>query len=83
MEKVMITMPAQLLQNTDQVATDVGENRSQFIREAIQMRMAYLQQMKFKALLAEGYQEMAYEYPSEAASIQAEASDSLWVWDDE
>ena len=61
MHKVMITMPDELLETLDAEANKQRQNRSEFIREAVDSRLSRLQEAEFEAVLAEGYTEMADE----------------------
>ena len=86
MHRVMITLPNDLLEITDQMAAKLTENRSEFIRNALIERLATLRHQEFEALLAEGYQEMAEQNTvatNEATIAQAMATAGVWVWADE
>ena len=86
MHRVMITLPDDLLQATDEAARELGQNRSEFIRTALIERLAALRRQEFEALLAEGYQEMAGQSASlgdDAAAAQSLAAAGVWVWDEE
>ncbi|RLB33199.1 MAG: hypothetical protein DRH12_18680 [Deltaproteobacteria bacterium] len=59
MQKVMVTLPDELLQQVDAVAKDLKQNRSRFVRQALAERLERISRRKFETLLAEGYQVMA------------------------
>lgn len=61
MEKIMVTLPPELLEAIDSLSRKGKRNRSQLVREALQQLLHLKQQEEFEALLAEGYQEMAEE----------------------
>ena len=71
MQKVMITMPPDLLSAVDAIARRLGLNRSQFIRESVSESLKRLQQEEFEALMAEGYQEIAEEDLKDAEAYVA------------
>jgi metal-responsive CopG/Arc/MetJ family transcriptional regulator len=83
MERVMFTLPGTLLEAVDRVADDLRENRSEFIRRALEDRLARVRREAFEALLAEGYRAMAGE--SETIAREAEEAQSgavgAWQWD--
>lgn len=84
MERVMLTMPGQLLDDVDRAAQRMGRKRSQVVRQAIEEWLARERQREFEALLAEGYQEMAEQVAQaaeESAELQAAAAEKLWRWD--
>ncbi len=85
MQRVMITVPENLLYKTDQMAKKLGQNRSEFIRQALQTQLEIQRRKEFEALLAEGYQEMAeqaVEWGEGAQAGQFAAAEGLWVWDE-
>lgn len=61
MQKVMFTIPQDLLNVVDATARRLGLNRSQFIRESLNESLDRIRKKEFEALMAEGYQEMAEE----------------------
>lgn len=61
MQKVMVTLPEEMLRLIDTVAKEMGETRSKFTRQALMARVEQYKKQKFEALLAEGYQAMAEE----------------------
>lgn len=86
MHRVMITLPDSILQNTDHAAKKLGQSRSEFIRVALAERLAELRRQEFKALLAEGYKEMAESdahLADEATGAQSIATEEIWVWNEE
>jgi CopG family transcriptional regulator/antitoxin EndoAI len=86
MERVMITLPNNLLKTVDEIASRLSENRSQFVRQALLERLEKLRQQEFETLLAEGYQMMAEEMATltqESLPLQAEAAEKVWQWDEE
>ncbi len=86
MERIMITIPAELLGDVDSLARSLKQNRSQFIRGAITRFLQELKQKEFEALMAEGYREMSgegSEMIAESCSLQAAATEEIWEWNDE
>ncbi len=85
MERVMLTMPADLLQVVDSQAQHRKQNRSQFVRHVLREWLERQRQIEFEALLAEGYQTMAQENRAivvESVPTQAAAIDGAWHWDE-
>ncbi len=85
MERVMLTLPLDLLQPVDTLAQRMGRKRSHVVRQALQDWLERQQQQEFEALLAEGYQAMAQEaaaIASESLSLQAAADEGVWRWDE-
>lgn len=66
MQKVMVTLPEEMLRVIDVVAKELGETRSKFTRQALMARVEQYKKQKFEALLAEGYQLMAEENLADA-----------------
>jgi CopG family transcriptional regulator/antitoxin EndoAI len=86
MERIMITIPSELLGDVDSVAQKLKQNRSQLIRGAIINFLQQLRQEEFEALMAEGYQEMSREdsnIVAESRPLQAAATEGIWEWDNE
>ena len=86
MERIMITIPAELLGDIDSVAERLKQNRSQFIRGAITSFLQELKQREFEALMAEGYRETSGEdsdIVAESRPLQADAAEGIWEWNDE
>ena len=85
MEKVMLTMPVDLLQVVDTQAQNSRQNRSQFVRRVLREWIEQQRQKEFEVLLAEGYQAMAQESAAIAAEnlrAQTAAAEGVWHWDD-
>jgi len=81
MERIMITIPSELLGDVDSAAQKLKQNRSQLIRRAITSFLQQLKQKEFEALMAEGYQETSKEASdivSESCSLQAAATEGIW-----
>ena len=86
MERIMITIPSELLGDVDSAAQKLKQNRSQLIRGAITNFLQQLRQKEFEALMAEGYQEMCREdsnIVAESRPLQAAAAEGTWDWDNE
>ncbi len=86
MERIMITIPAELLGDVDSLARHLKQNRSQFIRGAITSFLREFKQKEFEALMAAGYRETFgedSEIVAESHSLQAVATEGIWEWDDE
>jgi hypothetical protein len=85
MDRVMVTMPDSLRREMDEAATSVTENRSEFVRRAVQERIERLQQRRFERLLAEAYQ-LANDDPATdvrlTLGVQVAATGQIWSWDD-
>jgi metal-responsive CopG/Arc/MetJ family transcriptional regulator len=85
MERVMITLPADLLTAVDSLARQSGRKRSQLVRQALQDLLERQQKREFEALLAEGYRELAQvvgPLASESVPLQAAAVEGVWRWDE-
>ena len=83
MERVMITLPPDLLSALDEWARRLNRKRSQVVREAIAEWLERQRRQEFEALLAEGYQEMAEQAASiaeETLGAQAIATEGVWEW---
>lgn len=85
MDRVMVTMPDSLRRELDEAATAVTENRSEFVRRAVQERIERLRQHRFEQRLAEAYQ-LANEDPAadvrSTLRVQDAAAGQGWSWDD-
>ncbi|MBK6768113.1 MAG: ribbon-helix-helix protein, CopG family [Ardenticatenales bacterium] len=85
MDRVMVTMPDSLRRELDEAASAVTENRSEFVRRAVQERIERLQQRHFERRLAEAYQQ-AGEDPATDVQLVLGAQDAAagqgWCWDD-
>ncbi len=71
MEKIMVTLPPELLKEIDSLSRKEKQNRSQLVREALQQLLQRKKQEEFEALLTEGYQEMAEENLKDAEGYLA------------
>ena len=84
-ERVLVTLPAELLDAVDSYARQQRRKRSQVIRQALQELLDRERQREFEELLAEGYREQAEllaELVEEFMPLQAEAAENVWVWDE-
>jgi len=70
MERIMITIPSELLSDVDSIAKHLEQNRSQFIRKSLAESIERIRQKEFEELMAEGYRETS----KENAKIVAESS---------
>ena len=61
MRRVMITMPPDLLRQTDEAATRLDSSRSQLIRQAIVFFLEEQRRRELRELLKEGYLARAQE----------------------
>jgi len=61
MERIMVTIPTDLLKDIDSVAKRLKQNRSQLVRQALIELLQKFKQQEFEAFLAEGYREMSKE----------------------
>ena len=66
MEKIIITLPEELLNDVNEIAELRNSNRSKVIREALAKYVYDLKKSEEEALMAEGYREMAGENEREA-----------------
>jgi metal-responsive CopG/Arc/MetJ family transcriptional regulator len=85
MERVMLTVPAELLAEVDALARRTGRKRSQVVRLALRELLERRRREEFEALLAAGYQELAAEAATAAAEslpLQAAAAEGIWRWGD-
>jgi metal-responsive CopG/Arc/MetJ family transcriptional regulator len=83
MERVVISLPARLLDAVDASARRFDQNRSAVIRQALQEWIE--RQEEFQSLLAEGYQALVAEAPtldSGVIAAQACATEETWRWDE-
>jgi len=58
-KKILVEFPEDLLQQAEEVASDLSTNRSKLIRSAVRVYIAKLKQNQLAKALAEGYQEYA------------------------
>jgi len=80
-----VTMPGSLRRELDEAATAVTENRSEFVRRAVQERIERLRQRRFERLLAEAYQLANEDSATDLRSTlgaQDAAAGQAWCWDD-
>lgn len=85
MERVMLTMPEDLLTEVDRAARRHKQNRSEFVRAVLHDYLEQLRQAEFESLLAEGYREMAAasaELVEESLPLQSEATKGAWANDE-
>ena len=85
MEKVMITMPSNLLKDIDSAKVQLKQNRSQFIRYVITEYLKQQKQREFEELMARGYMESSEEdsiIVEESIKAQLTATEKEWVWDE-
>jgi CopG family transcriptional regulator / antitoxin EndoAI len=66
MEKIIITLPEELLNDVNKIADLRNSNRSKIIREALAKYVYELKKREEETLMAEGYKEMARENEIEA-----------------
>ncbi len=85
MQRIMITIPEELLMHTDRAVKRSNQNRSEFIRKALSRHLAYLEAKEFEALLAEGYQstmQSSAEFSQADLVSQTIGAEDLWEWDE-
>ena len=85
MERIMITLPPDLLKDVDATARELKQNRSQLVRQALLDLLQRIKQHQFEELLAEGYRESAAQSETLAADslpLQAQATEGGWKWDE-
>ena len=54
-KRVVVDFPAPLLNRTERVVAELGTNRSQLIRMAVEQYLEFLQKAKLEQALIEGY----------------------------
>jgi metal-responsive CopG/Arc/MetJ family transcriptional regulator len=59
MQKIMITIPPELLQRLDQAVDTLGTSRSQLIREVLELFLKEKRHQELRARLEEGYRSHA------------------------
>lgn len=82
---MMVTMPDTLRRALDQAANELTENRSEFVRLAVQERIDRLQRLHFERLLAEAYQSANEDPASDVRAqlgVEDAAAGQAWCWDD-
>lgn len=57
--RIVVSVPNKLLKEVDQVVQEGNGNRSQFIREAVQMYILHRKRASLREQLKSGYQTMA------------------------
>ncbi len=85
MERIMITLPEELLRAVNETVRRFQCNRSQLVRQALSEFLRRIQQQEFEALLAEGYLEKAQantELVKESLPIQVAATEGAWKWNE-
>lgn len=85
MDRVMVTIPDNLKRQLDQAAKTLTENRSQFVRRAVEERIERLRQLEFEKLLAQAYRSADEDPAADVRpwlGIQEAAADEAWCWDD-
>jgi len=85
MQRVMLTVPADLLNEVDSLAQRTRRKRSHLVRQALRELLERERQRDFEALLAEGYQAQAAcleQAAADAEHAQATATGALWTWDE-
>jgi len=85
MEKVMITMPSNLLKDIDSAKEKLKQNRSQFIRYVITEYLNQQKKKEFEEQVARGYMESSEEdsiIVEESIKAQLIATEKEWVWDE-
>jgi len=85
MEKVMITMPSNLLKDIDLAKKQLNQNRSQFIRYVITEYLKQQKKKEFEELMAKGYMESSKEdsiIVEEIRGIQAIVAEKEWGRDE-
>jgi metal-responsive CopG/Arc/MetJ family transcriptional regulator len=73
MQKVIVTLPPELLEEVDKLAAKIEENRSEFVREALQVRIDLLRKEELEAQMIEGYTWMAKEDERDAKAYLSAA----------
>jgi len=84
MERIILTLPGELLREIDAVAERLERKRSRVIREALTEWLEIQRRREIEALLEESYRTQAAELEQLAADFQgaeAEAGKTLWRWD--
>jgi metal-responsive CopG/Arc/MetJ family transcriptional regulator len=85
MERVIVTLPANLLLEIDALARQTRRKRSQLVRDALREMLEGERRRVFEEHVAEGYREMADDIAAiavEGEDLQARASRATWHWDD-
>jgi len=66
MEKILVTIPDDLLVKLNSIAENQKKNRSQVVREAVAYYIKKEKQLEQERLMAEGYREMSRENERDA-----------------
>ena len=85
MEKIILSIPNDLLQDVNLVSERLKKNRSQLIRQAIAEFLNQIKQKEFEELMAEGYQEsssMNSDIIKDSLGLQAECAGKVWDGDE-
>lgn len=85
MQRVMLTLPQDLLTEVDAAARHLGKKRSQVVRLALHDWLQRMRREEFEAHLAEGYQALAEQSTvavADSLPAQEAAAAGLWQWDD-
>jgi len=85
MERVMVTIPEDLLREVDSATRQLKRNRSEVVRQALAEWLRQKKQREFDALLEEGYREsasQAREHASLGWLAQSAIVEGDWSWDD-
>jgi CopG family transcriptional regulator/antitoxin EndoAI len=59
LKKIIISLPASLLEQTDLIVEEQKKNRSELIREALNLYLAEQKKKRIRAELIRGYEEMS------------------------
>jgi CopG family transcriptional regulator/antitoxin EndoAI len=85
MERIILTLPREMLDELDERAQRLDRKRSKLIRDALGEWLELQRKREFEELLAEGYREqydVLAELAEEAVWAQAEATKDTWRWDE-
>jgi CopG family transcriptional regulator / antitoxin EndoAI len=86
MERIIVSLPHELLEEIDELAVRLEVKRSRVVREALGEWILRQRQREHAELMAEGYQDMATRSSSlsrEEDLAQVIAAEGVWTWDDE
>lgn len=79
-KRIVVYVPQNLLEQVDGVAVRGNSNRSEVIREAMQMYLSEQHKQDIRTLMQQGYVEMArlnLRLASEAFALEEEAGDTV------
>jgi metal-responsive CopG/Arc/MetJ family transcriptional regulator len=85
-ERIIVTLPRELLDELDATAKSLKCKRSRLIRDALGEWLEQQRKAQFESLLEEGYRAQANEIEQLARDLdglQAEATRSAWRWDEQ